>query len=312
MIAGTFTMRSLGVVLLISAALASPTAAPITLARFTDSAAPTAAWSTASLSPPTSLAATSGATAGLTWTATVSTGAAGYNVLRSTTSGSGYSQITTVTPRTATSYTDSPSTDATYYYVLQAYVSNWTSANSNQASSVIHMGVTGFRPCGSQGSDTGGDANGYELNPANGCVADGAVATDANSGTNTAVACGGAGKDRHRFWTFGLGLPASVTAIKGITVKVKSAISAVAGTNNVCAELSWNAGTTWTAAQQVSLTSTALTFYTLGGSSSLWARAWVASDFSDANFRVRLTDVANSTARTFTLDSVQVQVDYTP
>lgn len=33
-----------------------------------------------------------------------------------------------------------------------------------------------------------------------------------------------------------------------------------------------------------------------------WGRTWTDTEFSDANFRVRITDVAASTARTFNLD----------
>jgi hypothetical protein len=300
--------------LLAAALVAAATSAwvPISLARFIDTAVPTASWTTDVLTPPTSLAAAGGTSAALTWVKTADAYATGYTVWRATASGGPYAQVATVTPRSVQATTDSPTVDGTYYYVLQSYFSSWTSVNSNQASSSIHMGLTGFRSCGSQLFDTGGDGNGYELNPANGCADDGAVATDANSGTGTGTSCTGAGKDNHRFWTFGLGLPASVASVNGISVKIKSAISVVTGTNDVCAQLSSNGGTTWTAAQQVSLTSTSLSYYTLGGAATLWGRTWVAADFADATFRVRLVDVANSTARTFTLDTVQVQVNYTP
>jgi hypothetical protein len=287
-------------------------APPATLAFLVDSATSVATFTTDGLDPPTSLSATGGASAALAWTPTVDTYASGYQVLRSTTSGSGYAQVATATPRTASSYADVPATDGTYYYVLRSYLSSWTSAQTAEVSAVVKMGNTGLKACTTQSADTNGDANGYEVSAANGCADDGLAASDVNSGTSTSTSCANTGKDRHRFATFGLGLPGAVTSINGITVKVKEALDATAGTNLICAQLSWNAGTSWTATQQVNVTSTAQTWYTLGGSAFLWGRAWAVGDLSDANFRVRLIDVSSVTTRDFFLDSVQVQVNYTP
>lgn len=74
----------------------------------------------------------------LTWTATPDTYATGYQVLRSTTSGSGYAQVGSVTPRTTTTFTDntvSPLT--TYYYVVRAVANSWTSVLSNEVSATV-------------------------------------------------------------------------------------------------------------------------------------------------------------------------------
>jgi fibronectin type 3 domain-containing protein len=80
---------------------------------------------------PKGLTATPGtAQIGLSWTA--SSGAATYNVLRSTTSGSGYSVIASNV--TATSYTDLGLAAGIYYYVVQAVNSGGTSPNSTEAS----------------------------------------------------------------------------------------------------------------------------------------------------------------------------------
>jgi hypothetical protein len=69
----------------------------------------------------------------LNWTATTSTIATGYAVLRATTSGGPYSRIATVSGRTTTTYTDTIANLATQYYTVQAARNIWTSANSNQA-----------------------------------------------------------------------------------------------------------------------------------------------------------------------------------
>jgi hypothetical protein len=50
----------------------------------------------------------------------------------------------------------------------------------------------------------------------------------------------------------------------------------------------------------------------LGGAADIWGRAWASGDFSNTNFRVRITDVASSTSRDFSLDWIALQVSYTP
>jgi hypothetical protein len=79
---------------------------------------------------PTGLQATAGNTqVNLAWSA--STGATSYHVKRSTTNGSGYTQIAAPT---ATNYTDTGLTNGTaYYYVVTALNSAGESGNSNQA-----------------------------------------------------------------------------------------------------------------------------------------------------------------------------------
>jgi hypothetical protein len=93
--------------------------------------------STATLASPGSLSATGGLTVALQWTVTPSTFATGYDILRGTASGGPYVKVATVTPRTATSYTDTPTLPGTYYYVLQSVYQNWRSANSNQTSALF-------------------------------------------------------------------------------------------------------------------------------------------------------------------------------
>jgi fibronectin type 3 domain-containing protein/GH18 family chitinase len=69
----------------------------------------------------------------VTWFA--ETGATGYYVLRSTTSGSGYTKLMTASPITTPTYTDTTAYDGlTYYYVVEAYNASGTSAISPQAS----------------------------------------------------------------------------------------------------------------------------------------------------------------------------------
>ena len=78
----------------------------------------------------------SGGDVNLSWDATDDDYASGHRVLRGTDSGGPYSQIAEVTPRTTTTYPDSPA-DGTYYYVLRAFYQSWESANSNEASATV-------------------------------------------------------------------------------------------------------------------------------------------------------------------------------
>jgi hypothetical protein len=291
-------------------------AAPVTLARFTASKARTASFSTATLQPPTALAGTGGTTAGLTWTASTSSWATGYRVLRSATSGSGYTQLSSVTPVTATSTTDSPAA-GTWYYVLRTYFASWTSANSNQVSVVVTTGstTTGAVQCTGTGNApetaNAGDNNGYESLPANACAVDGNVATDASTGTSTTNTCTGNTADKHRWWGYAFGLPATVTSIDGITVTPTAGMNNNGGTTWLCIQLSSDAGATWTAAKTAVLSGTAITAYPLGGTTDLWGRTWTPADFG-TDFRVRVIDSSTQPNKNLTLDGLSVAVSYTP
>ena len=309
--------RTLGlaaIVVLVPALLGA--AAPISLARLTDAATSTKALGSDTLDPPTSLGATGGTLAALTWTATPDTYAAGYDLQRATVSGGPYAVVSTITPRTTVATTDTPSASGTYFYVLRSTLQSWQSVNSNQALAVVALPATatGFKVCTStsNAADTGGDGNGYESTPANGCTTNAAVATDTSTGTNITISCTDAGKDRHRYWDFTLGVPTTVASVAGIQVRADAGLNAVTGTNQICAQLSWDAGTTWTAAKSIAVTTTAIATYSLGATNDTWGRTWLGSQFSNANFRVRLIDVSSVTTRNFKLDGLAVQVTYTP
>jgi hypothetical protein len=286
------------------------------LARLTDGVTSIRAISTDTLDPPTTLAATGGTIATLTWGATPDTYATGYEVQRASVSGGPYAIVSTVTPRTAVTTTDAPAANGTWFYVLRSVYQSWRSVDGNQASATITLGATptGFKTCTttSQAADTGGDGNGYESLPANACVTDAAVATDAGTGTNLTVSCTDAGKDRHRFWDFGLGVPTSVAAVSGIQVRADVGLNNNSGTSQICAQLSWDGGTSWTAARSIAVPNVGVTTYALGATNDTWGRSWSGADFSNAAFRVRVIDVSDKNAKDFRLDGLAVQVTYTP
>ena len=105
------------------------------LALLTESEAVDSTFTTTTLHAPTGLNAAAALLlrVNLSWTATSDPRATGYQVLRGTANGGPYSQVATVTPKTATSYQDTVPLPGIYYYVLRTYYDSWTSANSNQA-----------------------------------------------------------------------------------------------------------------------------------------------------------------------------------
>jgi len=101
---------------------------------WSDSSSASAQYSSALLAPPTNPAAVLGICTVLTsdqivlsWTATASTWADGYEIARSTTSGGPYSVIGTVGQPTVV-FTDGPLPFSTsYYYVVRATKNSWRS-----------------------------------------------------------------------------------------------------------------------------------------------------------------------------------------
>jgi hypothetical protein len=286
-----------------------------TLARLTDTDASTQSVATDTLNPPTSLAATGGTSASLSWVATTDTYASGYEIWRSTVNGSGYALVGTATPRTATSATDSPGSLGTYYYVLRSVFQNWRSLNSNQASATI-IGAsadTGQKPCVTTAADTGGNGNGYETNTSKLCADDSTFATDVNSGSSGhSTSCTNTANDRHRFRDFAFGLPATVNAVSGIEIRIDEAFSNNGGTSVLCVELSWDGGTTWTAAKTVNLILSSETTYLVGGVADNWGHTWIASQLSTTNFRVRVTDATSQPNKDFKMDYLAARVVYVP
>jgi hypothetical protein len=316
------TGRSIAIVAVAGAwlGLALLTAPPaITLARFTNGATSSGTFASDTLAPPTGLAATGGSSVTLTWTPTVDGYATGYTVLRGAASGGPYSPIGSVTPRTAATTSDGPAA-GTWYYVLRSAYQSWSSADSNQASAVIAGATTTtIKSCTATAAETtdAGDNNGYESNPSRACTDDGSAALDDNSGSGGTASCGtGAApattKDQHRFWGYAFGLPGSVSSIAGITVRADLALNNNGGTTNLCTQLSWDGGTTWTTIKSLAASGTGQSAYTFGSTSDAWGRTWAIGDFATTNFRVRVIDASTMSNKGFELDYVGVQVTYTP
>lgn len=266
------------------------------------------------LQPPSGLTApVSGGDVNLSWTATADTYASGHSVLRGTASGGPYSQIAEVTPRTTTTYTDSPA-GGTYYYVARAFYQSWESGNSNEVSATVSTTNTGLVSPGAQAAVTtdSGNNDGFEVTPSNAFDNDGAFAGDDNSGSGNDTDCASTAKDRHLFYNYGFSIPAGST-IGGIEVRLDAWADDTKKDPFMCVELSWDGGATWTAVPKTTsiLGASEATFF-VGSASDTWGRTWSDTEFTNANFRVRITNVANTTIRDFRLDWVPVRVTYTP
>lgn len=156
-----------------------------------------------------------------------------------------------------------------------------------------------------------GDNNGFEVLPVNGHANDGVFAVDNNSGTGNSTSCADRRKDRHTYYDFNINLPANVT-ISGLEVRLDARVDSTANAPKMCVMLSWDGGVTWTAVKTTPTLSTTETTYLLGGPSDLWGRAWQTGELTNTNFRVRIVNIASSTARDFSLDWVAVNIYYQP
>lgn len=246
----------------------------------------------------------------LAWT-DGSTNEVGFKIERCAGAGcSDFAQVATV-GADVTSYPDTglaPSTS--YSYRVRAYNGSGNSAYTNVASATtLASSDTGWLGPSANAADSGGDGNGFEVNPANAYADDGVFAVDNNSGTNTNTSCTNSRKDKHRYYDYNISIPGGM-AIAGLEVRLDAKVDSASNAPKMCVQLSWDGGASWTTAKSTPTLTTSEATYILGGAADTWGRAWAVSDVSNTNFRVRIIDVASSTARDFSLDWIAVRVTY--
>ena len=101
---------------------------------------------------------------------------------------------------------------------------------------------------------------------------------------------------------FGFSIPGSNT-ITGIEVKLE--ISGTQAVGDIQVELSWDGGSSVTSAEATPTLTTTDAVVTVGGPANTWGRTWEPANFSDANFKVRVTANGAGTAQ---IDAIQVNV----
>jgi len=156
---------------------------------------------------------------------------------------------------------------------------------------------------------SGGDGNGFESSPQNANADDALNAVDTNSGTGSSMSFASNLKDKHRFYNYGLTFPAGVR-VRGIEVRLDAKVDNRSGSPKMCVQLSWDGGITWTSTKSTPKLGTSMATFRLGCPTDTWGRSWTTSNFTDANFRVRVINVSSSNARDFSLDRVAVNVHY--
>ncbi len=167
---------------------------------------------------------------------------------------------------------------------------------------------TGWLNPSANAAQSGGDGTGYGTSPSLAYANDSSFAMDVNSGTNTGTTCTGTGKDKHNYYNYNIANPGTV--VDGIEVRLDARADSRTGSPRICIQLSWDGGTTWTTAKSTSTLTTSEATYILGSASDNWGRTWTTSNLSNTNFRVRIINVARSTARDFSLDWIAVRVTY--
>lgn len=163
-------------------------------------------------------------------------------------------------------------------------------------------------------ASSAGDNDGFETTPTNTTSDDAAYAVSTNTGTGTSGSCAlpNTVSDQHDFYDFSIASIPTGAVIDGILVDMDAKYDGNTGTNTYCAFLSYNAGTNWTAGKNSADIGTSDTSFTLGGSTDTWGRTWSASEFTNANFRLRvMTLVGSSNQRDASLDYLAVTVYYT-
>ncbi len=160
-------------------------------------------------------------------------------------------------------------------------------------------------------TSSAGDNNGYQTNPTNAYNNNGVFAVDTNSGSGTSTSYTSNQKDKHLFYNYNFSI-SPTAVIQGIQVRLDAKADATNGAPKIYVQLSWNGGTSWTTGLATTNLTTSEVTYTLGGTANTWGRTWSAADFSNANFRVRVIDVASNTSRDFSLDYIAVNVTYQP
>ena len=114
--------------------------------------------------------------------------------------------------------------------------------------------------------------------------------------------------------TFTFNVPAGATSIDGIKVEIEGRENHDLCNGYLNTYLSYNGGSNYTSAKRspdAGELSTAFAVYTEGGVADTWGRTWSVSEFSDANFEVKIEGINAKAGKNIEIDYVWVTVYYT-
>ena len=188
--------------------------------------------------------------------------------------------------------------------------------------------ATGYTPCGTAVWDATCTGNVATTVPSGGqwTPSSGTIQASLNSDNNIYATANTNGY-KQQFGTFGLlsggsAIPTpgtgQVLTIAGLEIRITDAFVSVSCSNSTIGiDLSWDGGTTWSTAVLTPNLGTSILNgdYTLGSSTSTGAwggHTWSRNDFSDANFRVRLTanKGCGTAGTTLDMDMLEARVSW--
>ncbi|MEE8391045.1 MAG: hypothetical protein V3S14_09655, partial [Anaerolineae bacterium] len=163
---------------------------------------------------------------------------------------------------------------------------------------------TGWLSPSADQADSGGDGDGFEINPSNAYADGSSYAESRDNGNSTDQT------DRHRFYDYDFAVPADAT-VEGIEVRLDWWMDAPPrGNSTLGVDLSWDGGASWTVPQVDSQDSITEHTAILGAVDDMWNRTWLPDEFSNTNFRVRVHSFSSMDDRDFYLDWVPVRVTF--
>ncbi len=164
---------------------------------------------------------------------------------------------------------------------------------------LVHGHETGWRNATANAVMAG---NGFEQTPTNAYADGGGTANNIN-GVN----------DAHRYNNYGFGIPAG-SAVKRVQVRLDWRSDSTAWSPKFDVDLSWNGGVSWTSAKATAVGTTTDATYSVA--TPFAGHAFAQPDFTDANFRVRVTSRCSIPGlcggRDWFLDWAAVNVTYSP
>ena len=114
--------------------------------------------------------------------------------------------------------------------------------------------------------------------------------------------------------SFALGVPAGASSIDGIKVEIEAQEGHTLCNGYLNTYLSWDNESTYTAAKRSpdsGALATGFTLYTEGDATDTWGRTWSVSEFSDANFKVKIEGTNAKAGKNVEIDYVWVTIYYT-